>query len=433
VLAVTGGLLPLVAYWMLLGRSAVVTAGQAKEILAEREPAAALVDVRTPEEFAAGRIEAARNWPYQEIAALRSAESIPEDLRGKRLLLLCESGVLSALATQHLSKIGIWNATNVHGGMQAWVATAEKPCALALCRLRSGSGEVEGLPSRPSPPLEEWAAVLTGFLIKPLYTLLALVLAVILWRQHAPDLLALRWAMLCFFVGEDFCAANYLFGSDQSLLLEYFHSYGMVLCFGLTTYALLEGIDQRLIKLSDPQARCAALGLCHRCIKHADVPCGLRRVFLFLIPAMIIIALAPLSAALVPVSYNTTIFGTFYNYSHPVLCQIFETRYLPATAVVLFTTSLGILRYARKNPVLWSKVFFSAGFGAIGFSFFRLLVFHAYRDNLVWFGAWEEVTELLFILGVGLVLWVFRAALLPELTAILTGRKVSLSAGRTSP
>ncbi len=433
VLAITGALAPLLAYWMLIGRSAAVTAAQAKDILAERESAAVLVDVRTPEEFAAGHIEAARNWPYEQIAALDSAEGIPANLRGKRLLLLCESGVLSGLATQHLSGLGVWNVANVQGGMQSWVASAEKPCTLGLCRLRGKSGDAVGLPSRPSPPLEEWAAVLTGFVVKPLYTLIALLLVLVLWRQTAPDLVALRWAMLCFFVGENFCAANYFFGSDQSLLLEFFHSYGMVLCFGLTTFALLEGIDGRIIKLSDPQARCAALGLCRRCIKHADVPCGLRRVFLFLIPAIIIVALAPLSAALVPVSYNTTIFGSFYNYSHPLVCQVFEKRYLPVAAVVLFVISLVALQYARKNPVLWSKVFFSAGVGAIGFSFFRLVVFHAYRENLVWFGAWEEITELLFVLGVGLVLLVFRAALLPDLTAILNRQQVPVGAEGTSP
>ena len=62
--------------------------------------------------------------------------------------------------------------------------------------------------------------------------------------------------------------------------------------------------------------------------------------------------------------------------------------------------------------MLWSKVFFAAGMGTMGFSFLRLVLFHAFRDNLVWFGAWEEVTELLFVLGVGATLWIFRGALL---------------------
>ena len=413
VIAITGALVPVLAYWLFVGRMATVSPEQAKKILAERGATAILVDVRTPEEFTDEHIEAARNWPYEQIVALDSAKQIPEDLRGKRLLLICRSGIRSGVATKHLLQWGI-HVANVQGGMQAWVASAEKSCGLALCQIRSeSSNETVAMPSRDAPPLEQWAAVLTGFVVKPFYTLTALLFIVILWRQTAPDLLALRWAMIAFFVGENFCAANYLFGNDQSLLLEFLHSYGMVLCFGLTMFALLEGLDSRILKLSDPQARCAALELCRRCIKHADAPCGLRRVFQFLIPAIMIVALVPLCAALISVSYNTTIFGTFYNYSHPVVYQIFEIRYLPIAAIVLFAISLVVLQCARKNLLLWSKIFFSAGVGAIGFSFFRLVLFHAYRDNLVWFETWEEITELLFVLGVGLVLWTFHAALLP--------------------
>jgi hypothetical protein len=36
----------------------------------------------------------------------------------------------------------------------------------------------------------------------------------------------------------------------------------MVLCFGLATYAILEGMDLRLIRYSAPEEKCAALGLC---------------------------------------------------------------------------------------------------------------------------------------------------------------------------
>ena len=64
--------------------------------------------------------------------------------------------------------------------------------------------------------------------------------------------------------------------------------------------------------------------------------------------------------------------------------------------------------------MLWSKIFFAAGIGAMGFSFFRLFLLHCYRDNLVWFAAWEEITEMLFILGVTLVLWTFRLPLFVE-------------------
>ncbi len=152
----------------------------------------------------------------------------------------------------------------------------------------------------------------------------------------------------------------------------------------------------------------SACGL--RCIKHADVPCGFQRLFLFLIPAVMLVALMPLCAAIVPVAYNTRIWGTVYTYSHPVVYQVFEQRYLPVVAIVLLAISWVTLRFKRTDAVAWAKVFFAAGVAAIGFGFLRLVLFHCYRDNLVWFGAWEEITELLFILAVALVLWLFREA-----------------------
>ena len=411
-LALAGALLPAVGYWAFLGRAPTISPDDARSILAEPKTSAVLVDVRTPDEFADHHIEAARSWPYDRVMALTSRKDVPEAIRGRRLLLICQSGILSSLATQHLRQHGVPDVENVQGGMQNWVAGAEKPCTLSLCKIRTKSGAVEPIAVRPSPPLEQWIAVLTGFVIKPFYTLLALVLAVVLWRRPSPDLQALFWAMVCFFVGENFCAANYVFYDDQSVLFEFLHSYGMVLCFGLTVYGLLEGIDRRLLKLSDPEGRCAALGLCQRCIKHVDAPCGLRRVFQFLIPALMIVALAPLCAEFVPTSYNTTIFGTFYNYSHPVVHQIFEQRYLPAAAFVLLGVSLLCLRPKSTEGMLWSKLFFAAGVGAMGFSFFRLFLLHCYSENLVWFASWEEFTELLFIIGVALVLWTFRRALI---------------------
>ena len=39
--------------------------------------------------------------------------------------------------------------------------------------------------------------VLTGLGVKPLYTMLALLLVVVLWRHGSPDLAALRWAIIC--------------------------------------------------------------------------------------------------------------------------------------------------------------------------------------------------------------------------------------------
>ncbi len=405
---------PAALYWQFVGRVPSVTPEAAKEELARPGASAALVDVRTAEEFKARHLEAAENWPYAEIAIAQSREDVPERLRGKRLLLLCESGILSAAAAERLRALGLGDAVNVEGGLQTWIAAAEKPCAQGLCTLRLASGRTAGMPFRESSPAEEWAIVLTGFGVKPFYTVLSLALVILLWRQRSPDLAALRWAMLSFFVGENFCAANYLVFGDRSCLCEYLHSLGMVLCFGLSAFALVEAADRRLVKFSDPEARCAAAGLCRRCAKHADAPCGLRRTFLFLLPALMLLCGVPLLADFITVSYNTEILGTFYNFSHPVLYQIYEIRYCPAAALTLLGVSLAVLALKRRDPVAWSKVFFAAGVGALGFSFFRLVFVQVYRDDLAWFTFWEETTEAIFLLGVGLLLWLFRHGLFAE-------------------
>lgn len=73
---------------------------------------------------------------------------------------------------------------------------------------------------------------------------------------------------------------------------------------------LVERIDRRLLRLSHVQGRCAALPLCQSCSKSADAPCGLQRLFNFLLPAVAVIAAMPLFGAPNPVSYNTRILDT---------------------------------------------------------------------------------------------------------------------------
>jgi rhodanese-related sulfurtransferase len=403
-------LAPAILYWHFVGRVPSVSPEKAKQILSDSQ-AAVLVDVSTPSGFKAHHLEAAQNWPMDEIAALSSQDAVPERFRGKQLLMMCESGILSAFAVQRLHELGIRDVANVDGGLQTWISSDERPCSLGLCRMALASGQTAGLPFRDSSGLEQWAMVLTGFVIKPVYTVLALAVFVVLWRQKSADLAALRWAMLAFFIGENFCAANYLVFNDRSHLFEYLHSLGMVFCFGLTTFALLEGIDHRLVKFSDAQSKCEALGLCRRCIKYTDVPCGLKRVFLLLILALIVLCGVPLAADFTTVAYNTKVLGTFYNFGHRVVYQIFEIRYLPVAAIVLLSASLGVLMLKKNEPVLWSKLFLAAGAGALGFSYFRLVFVQVYRDNLAWFSFWEEITELIFVAGAGLALWFFRHGL----------------------
>lgn len=185
----------------------------------------------------------------------------------------------------------------------------------------------------------------------------------------------------------------------------------MVLGFGFAAYALLQGIDDRLIHFSEPGQKCAALLLCRSCIKYGNNPCRLRQMFYFLIPACAILSLIPFSSAVKAVSYNTRIWGTFYSFSHSVLYQIYEIRYCPIIAIVFFLFSFTVLLYKKIHAIEWAKILFSAGLGALGFGLFRLILFSLHSDNQIWFDFWEEMTELIFITGVCFTLWAFRKAL----------------------
>jgi hypothetical protein len=111
------------------------------------------------------------------------------------------------------------------------------------------------------------------------------------------------------------------------------------------------------------------------------------------------------------VSYNTTILGTPYNYSHLLIYQQFERLFCPLAAMAFFMISLSVLLLKKETPIAAAKLFFAAGVGPLGFSMMRTMLAGLYTENLVWSNVWEEGTELLFILGVCFILWVFRHGL----------------------
>lgn len=104
----------------------------------------------------------------------------------------------------------------------------------------------------------------------------------------------------------------------------------------------------------------------------------------------------------------------FYNYSHPVIYRIFEIRYAPVYAIVLFAAALLVLVFKKKNALALGEILFAAGVGPLGFSLLRLIFVGVNSDNLVWADFWEELTELMYVSGVALVLWTFRRGLFRE-------------------
>ena len=272
---------------------------------------------------------------------------------------------------------------------------------------------------------EQWLAVITAFGIKPLYMLIALVLIIFLWKQRSQDLTSLRWGLIIFWLGEFACSANYLFFGGRSDFWEFLHNYGMAVGFSFVSYAILAGIDARIIHFTAPKERCSMLNLCRVCIKSANVPCKLQRLFAAMLPAMILVAAIPLCTSLHETSYNTNIFGSIQTYSQPMSCQFFESRYCPLLAMGLLTASWLVLVCKHKEPVALAKILLAASVGPLSFGFMRLFLFSIFRDNLLWFDVWEEITELLFTMAVGYVLWIFRNSLFEKKTLSSGGSTIS--------
>jgi rhodanese-related sulfurtransferase len=401
------GLTPVLLYWFTQGQYSI-RPDQAKILLNSPNSNTLLVDIRSSRQYQNDHIDGAVSWPLDDILKLSPNQPLPQAFQGKTLLLICNAGVSSIHALKHLKSIEVNDAKSVRGGMQEWIANSACNANCIFQRFQTRAGQYSSFPTYQSPYYEQVAQVVSGFVVKPIYSILALAISVILWKRPEPDLTALKWSMIFFFIGENFCAANYLLFSDKSYLSEYLHGFGMLLAFSFVTYALFEGIDSRILHLSDPDKKCAAIGLCKKCIKYEKVPCGLKRIFYLVIPAMMIIALMPLFADWKTISYNTLIFGKDYNYSHFIVYQQFERLYCPLAAIALLSISFLVLVFKKQSPISSAKLFFAAGFGPLGFGMMRTMLSGFYSENLVWSNVWEEGTEFMYIIGVCFVLWIFK-------------------------
>jgi rhodanese-related sulfurtransferase len=90
--------------------------GVEPERAAELIEAGEAIDVRRSEEWDAGRIAGARQVEINRLAG--EAESIPND---RPIVFYCRSGSRSALAAAAFRQAG-WDAYNLEGGLEAWVA-----------------------------------------------------------------------------------------------------------------------------------------------------------------------------------------------------------------------------------------------------------------------------------------------------------------------
>jgi len=106
-------ILPTISKLMARGKEVGVSA--AVQLINRRD--AAIVDVREPNEFAAGRIPNARNVTLSRIE--EGAKEL-EKLKAKPILLVCQTGTRSGQAVRSLQKKGFTDVVALAGGMNAW-------------------------------------------------------------------------------------------------------------------------------------------------------------------------------------------------------------------------------------------------------------------------------------------------------------------------
>ncbi|MFO1407567.1 MAG: rhodanese-like domain-containing protein [Steroidobacteraceae bacterium] len=96
---------------------AQLTPAQFDELKAKGDGSVLLVDVRTPEEYAAGHIPGAVNIPYDQVA--KRLSEIPKD---DEVVLYCHSGRRAGLAATTLEAEGYTKLAHLVGDMQGWTA-----------------------------------------------------------------------------------------------------------------------------------------------------------------------------------------------------------------------------------------------------------------------------------------------------------------------
>jgi rhodanese-related sulfurtransferase len=115
-IAILSGTMLLVTSLRRPGGGNAVTPAQAT-LLINREDAV-IIDVREPDEYAAGHLPESRNIPAGKLEE-RVGEL--EKYKDTPLILVCQSGARSAGSCARLGKLGFAKTHNLAGGVGAWV------------------------------------------------------------------------------------------------------------------------------------------------------------------------------------------------------------------------------------------------------------------------------------------------------------------------
>lgn len=99
-----------------MNKASRLSAAQATRLLNNHDDAV-VIDIRRPEEFAAGHIRGALNLP---LAGFQAAIDGLEADKAAPLVVVCNSGNTSLKAVRMLRRQGYTQVYDLEGGMQAW-------------------------------------------------------------------------------------------------------------------------------------------------------------------------------------------------------------------------------------------------------------------------------------------------------------------------
>ncbi|MBN1168907.1 rhodanese-like domain-containing protein [Candidatus Woesebacteria bacterium] len=84
-----------------------------------------ILDIRTPEEFEAGRIAGAINIDYYASDFRSKLDELDKDVAYK---IYCNSGNRSAETLKVMKDLGFWDVTELSGGIKAWSSDNYPTC-----------------------------------------------------------------------------------------------------------------------------------------------------------------------------------------------------------------------------------------------------------------------------------------------------------------
>jgi hypothetical protein len=263
----------------------------------------------------------------------------------------------------------------------------------------------------PATLFEQWVALLTGVVVKPLYMILSYGVARKLRGPRARDLTLIRQAMWVFLVGEIACALRFAelapLGCDP---LETIHVTGMVVMGGLLAWGMVEFLDKRILNTSEAGKPCGLLRLCGGCWKQQAVACPLFRIARVSLPMFIVLSCIPLVAPLAPAWIRYPVLGTPVIDETPVFIALLQARVFPLLGMLLFGVAWWRMRRG-PGEMDRAKAPYFLGLGCLVYALFVFFLRGSFGPKVYWGNAWEELTELFSIVTVVYFVRLFGPAL----------------------